>query len=89
MTALGTFCESIKNSVFQHGKGDSLESPYLAPWLPFSLLPSLFFISPSSIFVFYPTLTRRKRKELLTTETELKAMAAEARIGLSRIPQKG
>ena len=42
-----------------------------------------------SIKVLDYILTRRSRRELLTTETELKAMAAEARIGLSRIPQNG
>lgn len=31
----------------------------------------------------------RKRSELLTTETELNAMAAEAIMGFRRIPQKG
>ena len=30
-----------------------------------------------------------RRKELLTTETELKAIAAAAYSGLSRIPEKG
>jgi hypothetical protein len=32
---------------------------------------------------------RRSRSELDTTETELKAMAAEAMMGLSKIPKKG
>ena len=32
---------------------------------------------------------RRSRSELDTTETELKAMAREAMIGLSRMPKKG
>jgi hypothetical protein len=32
---------------------------------------------------------RRSLRELETTDTELKAMAAEAMIGLSRIPKKG
>ncbi len=32
---------------------------------------------------------RRSLKELLTTDTELMAMAAEAIMGLRRIPQKG
>jgi len=39
--------------------------------------------------VFNQTLNLLRRKELLTTDTELKAMAAEARMGLSRMPQKG
>jgi len=33
--------------------------------------------------------TRLKRSEFVTTETELKAMAAEAIMGLSRTPNKG
>ena len=32
---------------------------------------------------------RRRRRELETTDTELKAMAAEARIGLRRSPKNG
>jgi hypothetical protein len=51
-----------------------------------SLLSSLFLVF---LLRLPHTLNRRRRRELLTTETELKAMAAEARIGLSRIPQKG
>ena len=32
---------------------------------------------------------RRRRKELLTTETELKAIAAAANSGFNKIPKKG
>ena len=35
------------------------------------------------------TLNRRRRRELETTDTELKAMAAEAMIGLRSIPKNG
>jgi hypothetical protein len=61
------------------------------PWIRLSSLTFLGALRRSrptdSLFLY--TLKRRKRKELLTTETELKAMAAEARMGLSNIPQKG
>lgn len=35
------------------------------------------------------TLDQRRRRELLTTDTELRAMAAAAKTGLSRMPKKG
>jgi hypothetical protein len=43
------------------------------------------FSNPFYIFA----LNRLRRRELVTTETELNAMAAEANMGLRRIPQKG
>jgi hypothetical protein len=38
---------------------------------------------------FHESFTWRRRREFVITETELKLMAAAARIGLSRIPKKG
>ncbi len=51
------------------------------------------FLEPSpldswNLFYIF-ALNRLRRRELVTTETELKAMAAEANMGLRRIPQKG
>jgi hypothetical protein len=43
---------------------------------------------PSVVNVFY-ALNLRRRREFVTTETELKAIAVEARMGWSSRPVKG
>jgi hypothetical protein len=46
-------------------------------------------LAPSPNFFSPYALNRRRRRELVTTETELMAMAAAARAGLRVQPQRG
>jgi hypothetical protein len=70
----------------KHSSLISLESifPLLSLHLSFLIL-SCFFM----LFLTIPYLKRLNLKELVTTETELKAMAAAAIMGFNNMPKKG
>ncbi len=95
-----TFSFGRRYKILTKPKGDPPGRPYLLKGLGVGVWGFLFFckgeraltkrpFAPSPKFLSLYALKRRRRKELVTTETELMAMAAAARAGLRVQPQMG
>ena len=89
-------------ALYQHAFLILAEPPATLRPLSDRLIPSLFRnfprfrqnretsnLAPICLALIYLNRARRSRSELVTTETELKAIAAEAIMGFSRTPKIG